>query len=106
MAPVFSADDFFIKEYDGRNFYCFNAEKLPEAHAQCQEQCKKMMEMEPQRPIIVANTFVSRQHMLPYQRLAREHGYIVLEIICKGNFENVHGVPTDKVRKMKQGFEH
>lgn len=103
---VHDLEDFFTEnDEDGERYYHFQLDKLPEAHSWLQEKIKKSME-DSKRNLIVTGTFISRLSMLPYQRLARTHGYQVVEIICKGTFESVHGVPMDQVRKTRQGFEN
>jgi len=108
---LYETDDFFHRsDGQGNSLYFFELDKLPEAHEGCQNKVRGAMsstnEFEEMKIIIVSNPFVSRQHLLPYQKLAREFGYKVVEIVCKSNFDNVHGVPHDKVRSIRQGFEN
>lgn len=112
-SSVQEVDDFFRRDnVEGETVYYFELDKLPNAHARCQDKVREAMNPSEKsiggqtRIVIVSNPFTSRQHLLPYQRLAREFGYKVVEIICKSSFENLHGVPPDKVRKMRQEFEN
>ena len=95
------ADMFF--EQDGE--YKFNPALLREAHQWCQERTKQAMRMN-WAGIVVSNTFTQRWEMDPYLKLAREHGYTVQIIECKGKFENVHGVPAEAIEKMRQRWEN
>jgi tRNA uridine 5-carbamoylmethylation protein Kti12 len=96
------ADQYFLNLYTGE--YKFNKEKLPDAHEFCRSKVQDAM-IAGINLIIVSNTFVYKMHMEPYKKMAREYGYHVAEIICQGGFKNVHDVPDDVIRKMRQNFE-
>ncbi len=96
-----SADDYF---YDVSGEYKFRAEKLPEAHAYCQNETETYMRMGAFE-IAVHNTFTRRWELEPYYKLAAKYGYEVVEIIIKSNFKNVHGVPAEKVEEQRRRFE-
>ena len=96
------ADMFF--EYEGK--YEFDASKLKDAHAWCQNAVKVYMKNESER-IIVSNTFTQEWEMQPYYDLAKEHGYKVYSLIVENRHEGVneHGVPEEKLVQMKNRFE-
>lgn len=96
------ADQYFVSLYTGE--YKFVKEKLEEAHQFCKNKVEEAMQ-DGTKLIIVSNTFVYKMHMEPYKRLAKEHGFHVVEIICNGGFKNIHDVPDDVIRKMRQNFE-
>src|SRR5258706_1426257 len=96
------ADDFFVNPETGE--YLFVPAKLAEAHSHCQTSAEDIMEHE-KGVVIVSNTFVYRAHLEPYLKMARKHGYTPIEIICRGNFQNIHEVPPETLRKMKLNFE-
>lgn len=103
--------EFSRTNVDGETVYFFEESKLPNAHEKCQEGVKRAMSTESglgggMSAIFVANPFISRQQLVPYQRLAREFGYQVVEIVCKGTFESPHEIPFDEVRRTKQRFEN
>ena len=57
--------------------------------------------------IVVANTFIQDWEMKIYFEMAERYNYRVHTVIVEnrhGN-ENVHGVPEDKLQKMKARFE-
>ena len=57
--------------------------------------------------IVVANTFTQEWEMKIYFDMAERYNYRVHTLIVEnrhGN-ENVHGVPEDKLQKMKARFE-
>ena len=100
---VLSTDDFFINN-DGE--YIFDASKLKEAHNYCQFRCSERMRQQRAR-IVVANTFTEEWEMEPYFEMANRYNYRIHTIIVEnrhGN-ENVHGVPEDKLQKMKKRFQ-
>jgi predicted kinase len=100
---VLSTDDFFINN-DGE--YIFDTSKLKEAHNYCQFRCSERMRQQRAR-IVVANTFTEEWEMEPYFEMANRYNYRIHTIIVEnrhGN-ENVHGVPEDKLQKMKKRFQ-
>lgn len=94
------ADMYFTKNGE----YNFNPAYLREAHQWCQDCASRKMEAGDD--VIVSNTFVRLWEMDAYLTLARTHGYTVQIIECKGRFENVHGVPADKLREMRLRWEN
>ncbi len=97
------ADMYFIQ--DGE--YKFDASKLRQAHAWCQNQVEKWMVPQGLDDIIVSNTFTQEWEMGPYYKLAEENGYMVFSIIVENrhNGVNIHGAPEDKLKQMKDRFE-
>lgn len=95
------ADHYFME--DGE--YKFDASKLKEAHAKCQNAVRVWMGS--QDRIIVSNTFTQAWEMQPYYDLAEEHGYRVYSLIVENRHSgiNSHGVPQEKLVQMKQRFE-
>jgi predicted kinase len=96
------ADKYFM--YNGK--YEFDASKLKEAHAWCQNAVRVGMETQGPR-ITVSNTFTQEWEMQPYFDLAKEHGYKVYSLICENRHGGVneHGVPEEKLVQMKNRFE-
>ena len=58
-----------------------------------------------ENPLCVSNTFVRKWEMQHYVDCAKHYGYTVVEIICIGNFNNVHGVPAEIIDRMRNNFE-
>lgn len=56
-------------------------------------------------PIAVANTFVKRWEMEWYVNLAQTAGWSIVEITVKSDFLNVHGVPAETIKRMREQFE-
>jgi hypothetical protein len=55
--------------------------------------------------VIVANTFIRRLYVAPYQRLATQLGCAYQEYICNGKFRSTHDVDPVKVQAMRRQFE-
>ena len=103
VPDVISADDFFLNE-DGE--YIFDSSKLREAHNQCQVRCSDKMRNEIHK-IVVANTFTQEWEMMPYYEMADRYNYRIHTIIVENRHDgkNIHQVPDDKLRMMKERFE-
>ena len=94
-------------QYDGK--YEFDASKLKEAHAWCQNVVKVRMTNKIAK-IAVSNTFTQEWEMQPYYDLAKEYGYRVYSLIIEnrhGESENtnVHNVPKEKIDSMRERFQ-
>jgi predicted kinase len=100
---VLSADDFFV---NNEGEYFFDGTKLKEAHNYCQFRCSERMRQQIVR-IVVANTFTEDWEMKPYFDMAERYNYRVHTIIVENRHggENIHGVPENKLQKMKDRFE-
>jgi len=95
------ADKYF--EYEGK--YEFDASKLKEAHAWCQNAVSVWMTNGVEK-VVVSNTFTQTWEMDYYFELAKEHGYRVYSLVVENRHggENVHNVPKEKVEEMARRF--
>ena len=95
------ADMFFIQ--DGE--YKFDASKLKQAHAWCQD--KTEVWMRNGYNVVVSNTFTQEWEMEAYYKLAEKYGYQVHSLVIENRHGgiNEHGVPADKLEQMKNRFE-
>lgn len=93
------ADQYF--EQNGA--YCFNAEKLKDAHVWCLERAKDSMSRK--KFCVVANTFTQRWELQPYIDAAKSFGVQVRVIEAQGNWQNCHGVPIEVIDRMRQRWE-
>lgn len=99
----YEADMFFI---DHRNVYQFDTSKLKDAHNWCRH--KTMDAMKAGHPVvIVSNTFTQEWEMKAYYLLAEELGYKVFSLVVENRHGgiNIHGVPEDKLKSMRDRFE-
>lgn len=96
------ADNYFM---DGDE-YKFDASKLKEAHAWCQNVVKVWI-INSVPKIVVSNTFTQEWEMQPYYDLAEKYGYRVYSLIVENRHGGVneHGVPEEKLSQMKDRFE-
>ena len=98
---VREADQFFMVN----DKYCYDREKIGEAHAYCQNRVKLDMEIGVEK-IAVSNTFVKRWEIEPYLKLAQTYGYRIVEITMSGPlYGNIHNVPVDVVQRMDKEWE-
>ena len=83
---------------------------MNEAH----EYCRKgvMIDMEGEEElIVVSNTFTTGWELEPYYKLAETYGYRVTSIVVEnrhggGENTNIHGVPSEKVEKMREKLKN
>lgn len=101
VAGPFEADQHMVDEHGA---YKFDPKKLGLCHAACQFDCIKAMQ-DGVNVVIQSNTNTKKWEFAKYIEAAEANGYTVQEIIVKGDFENTHGVPAEKVQEMKDRFE-
>ena len=97
----FEADQFFT-DRDGN--YNWDRNKIREAHAWCQEQTEKYLQMEV--PVIVSNTFATIKELNPYFAIAAKFDLVPSVIVCQNDWGNLHDVPADIIANMKARFEY
>lgn len=96
----------------GRSPYKFVPDLVKTAHEFCQRQVAIDMELEVDT-IIVSNTFTRQWEMEPYREMARKYGYQVVTLTVDSGLtddelaaRNVHNVPVETIRKMRERWEH
>lgn len=101
----YEADMFHMKWDDNlrKATYQYNPDMKTVAHRWCQGMVEDVME--DGIDVIVSNTFSQYWEMIPYFILARDFGYSVKVITCKGQYPNIHGVPNDVIQKMRDRWE-
>ncbi|HPC09524.1 MAG TPA: AAA family ATPase [archaeon] len=99
---ICSADDYFM--HNGE--YCWDKEKIYDAHAWCIKKCERFMKINALK-IIIANTNTTTKEMQPYIELANIYGYDIFTIIVENRHKgkNIHDVPEETIEKMKNRFE-
>ena len=57
--------------------------------------------------IVVSNTFTMEWELEAYYKLAEQYDYTVFSLIMENRHGgvNLHGVPDDKLKQMKERFE-
>ena len=96
---VCEADDYFCKD----NIYNFDASKLHEAHKQCYDNTKDVLERK--HDVAVSNTFLSTWERKKYIELAKEYNANIIVIECTGNFKSIHNIPEKTMENMKRRYE-
>jgi len=96
----FEADMFFT-DRDGN--YNYNPRKKSNAHKWCQKKVKKALKAG--RNVVVSNTFLKRWEMEPYIEMAIDTGADLQYITCEGGYQNIHGVPEERVEAMRDNLE-
>jgi len=95
----FEADMFFMK--DGK--YCFDQEKLPQAHEWCiNSACDAMYYG---KSVIVANCFIKKRDMKPYLEIAKQLNYEIEILTREGNYGSIHDVPDEVMERMRNNFQ-
>lgn len=90
------ADDFFIK--DGK--YNWNPKLIGMAHKWCQDNVRKALHL--YDVVVVANTSLSLTDVKTYIKIANEE-YVDFEVVAiHGNHQNVHNVPEETLKKMRE----
>ena len=56
--------------------------------------------------IVVSNTNIKKSWYFEYVEYARRANFNVTELILNQQFENIHGVPPEKVAQMRRNFEY
>jgi len=102
--PMVAADDYFTTS----NGYVFDPSRLSDAHSWCQVQTKHLLS---RGSAVVHNTFTQRWEMQPYLDMAPGR-VVVIDCFDGGLTDedlaaaNIHGVPVDAIRKMRERYEH
>lgn len=93
--------DMFFTEDNGH--YDFDPTKLPQAHEWCfSSVCRGLKEG---WNVIVSNTFSRLWEMEKYISFCKENNIPFEVVEATGNYQNIHGVPTHVVHKMKSRWE-
>ena len=91
------------KQFEVDGVYRFDASKLTTYHAINQKLAVEALERG--ECVIVDNTNLACWEARPYVEAAVRLGVPVSFHRAEGNFQNVHGVPADKVAQMKSRLE-
>jgi len=94
------ADMYFVNS-DGQ--YHYRAEKIRDAHLWCQKQTNYWLSKG--KSVVVSNTFVRQWEMDAYKKLAKKHNAQLSIIVCRGSYQNVHGVDEHTVQRMRKEWQ-
>lgn len=90
------ADMYFIRD-DGT--YRWDPSKVKEAHQWCQDTTRILLNND--YDVVVSNTFTRLWEMRPYLEMTND----VHVVRMLGQYGNIHNVPEEKVKEMKDRFE-
>lgn len=94
------ADQFF----EGHSDYLFEPKLLPYAHQRCLADTAWCIHHE--QGAIVSNTFTTNWELEKYFKLKETFPDLNIHVIeMKTQYQNVHGVPDEKVAQMKRRWE-
>lgn len=79
--------------------YQYDRSKISDAHAWCQQATQYYLDKGDS--VIVANTFTRLWELWPYFNM----GYPTRVLRATGCFPNIHGVPDEVVKRMKENYE-
>lgn len=82
--------------------YKFDFGKLHVAHQWCQSETKRYLQEGDS--VIVSNTFTMLRELKPYFEIAKEFNIVPQVIVCQNEFGNVHNVPEETMKRMKERF--
>lgn len=97
----FEADMFFM---DGSGNYKFNPAEIKHAHQWCQTKTEEALAHG--YNVIISNTFTTKWEMRVYFDIAKKFNIIPEVILLQNQFESVHDVPEDVMRRMEERFEY
>ena len=100
IAEICEADEFWY--ILGKGEYKFKPMLLPKAHKWCQNQAREVMTLG--LNLIVSNTNIFPRDRKPYFQMAEEFGYKVVFIHLTTQFQNVHDVPDNVVKRMQEKY--
>ncbi len=100
VAASYSTDEFHIEE---DRVYRFKPEKAAEFHKRNQARCRQALENG--WNVVIDNTAIHRWEARPYVEMAVELGVTVVFVRCTGRFDNDHGVPKERVERMRDEME-
>lgn len=96
----FEADMYFVRD----GVYHWDSNKLGQAHSWCMESTFNALRNG--KNVIVSNTFTRRREYQPYVDFCVANDIDYEIIVCNGEYQNVHGVPTEVVQKMRERFQY
>jgi predicted kinase len=106
-SAVCEADQYFMEGDD----YRFDPRELPRAHASCLAKVRLLMEGSIGE-IAVANTFIKRDHLIPYFELAAAYRYETQIIHVSTRLDaaglasrSIHHVPIGVIKRMMTEWE-
>jgi|SRR5690242_2310503 len=95
------ADDFFLRA--GRSVYDFEKSLIGHAHRICRAHLAAALMCG--EDVVISNTFCQRWEMRKYLDICAELGATVTEETAIGTYQNVHGVSSEVIARMRERWE-
>ena len=93
--------DMFHEKVNGG--YCWTSENQKKAHQFCINMATQALVHGVD--VAISNTFTQNWEFSKYLELAKTYGYEVLVYRCVNEYGNIHSVPAETLKKMKDRFE-
>jgi adenylate kinase family enzyme len=93
----FEADRYFIRN----GIWLLDKAKLPEAHLWCENLAIRTLDFG--QNVVVSNTFSRLHNLARYLKLKVAKSVLVVE--TAGEWQNIHGVTIDEIKKMSKKWE-
>jgi len=100
VGETYESDTFFMKN----GVYKFNPDLLYLAHKICYDKVFSNLEKDGVDFSIVANTFILQSDIKKYRKHAEELGYDVVVYRMTNKFKDVHEVPEETLKKMRESI--
>ena len=97
----YEADMYFIDKHGNYNF---DRSKLHQAHKWCMEKTREGLANN--HTVIVSNTFTTKKELKPYFEMASEFDIVPVVYLAQNQFKNIHGVPEETLRAMRDRFQY
>lgn len=95
-AVIYEADMYHCNEHGD---YIYDKANDRKAHEWCEQMTKEALEAGDD--VIVANTFVKKEWMEPYEAM----GFPIVVMVARGTWKSVHGVPEEIMERYRATWE-
>lgn len=100
-AVICEADSYMIDSFTGN--YRFDPNKLRDCHRLCLERARQALEAK--RTVVVSNTSIRLWELEPYFALAAHFNVPVHVFKAVGNYQNIHNVSYNTIKRMRTNYE-
>lgn len=94
-------NDMFL--YDENDTYVWSKERLAEAIKLTRQHV--LAELQKGKSVGLCSVASHKATVVEWLKICKEHGWWLEVIDCNGDFENIHQVPKDKVKALKNNFQ-
>lgn len=94
------ADQYFMID----DKYNFDITHIGLAHKWCQDMTDTYLTQG--YNVVCSNTFTTKKELKSYFEIGEKHEIVPNVIVCQNEFENIHSVPEETLKKMKERFTY